>query len=315
MVEMLKGVLPESGRAQMEVVFPETTEWMVWSSPDGTPNAILRRLSELTAGDVETISWAAVLVEWAIGLAITVVVTLVAACRYKSGITDKRVQWQGCPANLGLQPSGGVWKYGTCDCCQNLDYCLYGYFCLGCRLGDTYTMTSIGPSYMTYIHAYLAVIVIGQVAALVIGIVGYSIEVDLNQASNLGYYVANACLAYWLSQQRKKLRQQLGDPSPDSHCGMDFILYWFCGCCTAIQEARQVDEITNTKTKCFFQLQPLQMAPPPAVMGAPVMGAPVVGTVAPVVGTVVQPGEAPKQEQPSGYGGGNYGGGNYGNAA
>jgi hypothetical protein len=48
MVEMLKGGLPESGRAQMELVFPETFEWMVSPSPDGAPTATSRRLYNRT---------------------------------------------------------------------------------------------------------------------------------------------------------------------------------------------------------------------------------------------------------------------------
>jgi Cys-rich protein (TIGR01571 family) len=239
------------------------------------------------------------LVWWAGELAITLVLILVCAYAYKSRITAKRVQWQGCPANLGLQLSAGNWKYGICDCCQNCEYCLYGYFCLPCRLGDTYTMTSIGPSYMTYINAFAAVVVIQSVLSLLLGIIGSLAGVDLSSITNLTYYAANACLAYWLSGQRKKLRQCLGDPSPDNNCAMDFICYWFCGCCTAIQEGRQVDEITNTQTKCCFQLQALQMSPAGVGQPAVVMGAPVVGTV---VTTQKQ-----EQEQPSGYGGGNYG--------
>jgi Cys-rich protein (TIGR01571 family) len=298
-VEMFRGVLPESGRAQMDLLFSETPERTVLSFPDGIPNATSRRLAE------EEIAWAFVILTWIGEVVFLVLISYVLAVNYRMGITDKRVQWQGCPANAGLQATGGVWKYGLCDCFQNCDYCLYGFFCNGCRIGDTYTATGVGPSYMTYIHAFVAVEVVGAIVQLLYAIAGYIIGVDLSRV-RMGYWVSNLFLAIWLAGQRKKLRQQLGDPSPDSHCAMDFLLYWCCGCCTAVQEGRQVDEITNTRTTCCFDLRPLQVDTSatgltPAAVGQPAAawGAP----ATPVVGAVVA---EPKQE-PSGYGGGDYG--------
>jgi len=307
--EVLKGVLPESGRAHLEVALAGKAEWMAWSLPDGTFDASPRRMTELnddSSGDIGTSFIVLAIVQWLIGLIITIVLTYLFASRYNTSITEKRVPWQGCPPGLGLQPTGGIWKYETCKCLDNCDYCMYGFCCTSCRVGDTYTMTSVGPSYMTYIHAYVAVEVIGQVVKLVVAIVWDALGLESSNAGelgNLGFYVANVFMAYWLAGQRAKLRQALGDPQPETHCAMDFLLYWCCSCCTAIQEGRQVDEITNTQTKCFLQLQPLHTAPPgmpPTVVGQPV-GAP----AAPVVGTVVAD---PKQQQ-------QYGGANYGNVA
>jgi Cys-rich protein (TIGR01571 family) len=268
LMETVKGVLPESGRAQMEVILNGTPEWMEWSLDDDTPDVSSRRLTENAA------TGALYIVQWAIGLAITIGLTYCFANTYRTGITDKRVQWQGTPQGMGLAPTNGEWKYGTFQCFDNCDYCMYGCCCEACRLGDTYTLTNVGPSYITYIHYFVAVQVIGQVIQLVVAIVFGAIGVEnAGNAGNLGFFVGNLFLAYWLSGQRVKLRQALGDPSPENHCAMDFVCYWCCICCTAIQEGRQVDEITNTQTKCTFKLLPLQGgAAPPTVVGQPVVG-------------------------------------------
>jgi Cys-rich protein (TIGR01571 family) len=269
LMETLKGVLPESGRARMEVVLAGTPEWMVWSPPDGTPDVGSRRLSALQ----EPLS-AAALAGWAISLIITVILIYVFASCYKTGITDKRAPWQGCPTELGLRHTNGEWKYTTFQCFDNCDYCMYGWCCESCRLGDTYTMTNIGPSYITYIHCFVAVMVIGSIVRLVVSIIivdFMDMEASAGNAGQFGFYVGNIVLAYWLSGQRAKLRQALGDPSPEDHKAMDFCCYWCCLCCSVIQEGRQVDEVTNTQTKCTFQLLPLQRAPP-VMVGQPVVG-------------------------------------------
>jgi len=301
---ILAGVLPESGRAQMEVL-------LAWTPPDGTPGAGSRRAAAETEEDYysgateEEKTWAtaAFFAQWVAGLAITVVVTYLVACKYKGSITDRRVQWQGLFNDPGLQ-NGGFWKYDLCTCCQDRDYCLYGFCCLGCRIGDTYTMTNVGPSYMTYIHAFVALEVIAQVFTLLWTMIAFSLGVEgADNVGSLGYYVGELFLAAWLAGQRKKLRQALGDPSPDAHCVMDFCLYWWCGCCTAVQEARQVDEITQTRVTCCLQLQFVQpVAAPPAVVGQP-------ASAGPVMGTVVAP--AGNGGPPEGNGGMQYGGTKY----
>jgi Cys-rich protein (TIGR01571 family) len=267
LVETLEGVLPESGRSRMEVVFAGTPEWMVWSPPDGTPDMSSRRLTRMQ----EPLS-AGYLVGWAVSLIVTGVLVYVFASLYKTRITDKRAPWKGCPTELGLQPTAGEWKYTTFSCCDNSDYCLYGCFCGSQRLGDTYTMTNIGPSYITYIHAFVAVMVIGRVVQLAVTIMIVDLlgaDANVGNGGQVGFYVGNIVLAYWMSGQRTKLRRALGDPAPEAHRAMDFCCYWCCLCCSTVQEARQVDEITGTQIKCAFKLLPLQSAPP-AVVGLPV---------------------------------------------
>jgi len=208
---------------------------------------------------------------WAISLIITVILLYVFASCYKTGITDKRAPWQGCPTELGLRHTNGEWKYTTFQCFDNCDYCMYGWCCESCRLGDTYTMTNIGPSYLTYIHCFVAVMVIGSIVRLVVSIIivdFLDMVASAGNAGQFGFYVGNIVLAYWLSGQRAKLRQALGDPWPEAHRAQDFCCFWCCLCCSVIQEGRQVDEITNTQTKCTFQLLPLLSAPP-VVVGQP----------------------------------------------
>ena len=140
--------------------------------------------------------------------------------------------------------------------------------CLDLRLADTYTLTNIGPNYYFYIHFYVAVHVVGQIVQAVVSIL--VIEMDMNPAvgnvGNLGWFIGEIFFACYLAGQRTKLRQALGDPSPEEKKTMDFVCYWCCACCTSIQEGRQVDEITNTQTKCCFVLETTQGGPPAAVV-------------------------------------------------
>jgi Cys-rich protein (TIGR01571 family) len=259
LVETLKVVLPESGRAQMEVVLAGTPEWMVGPLPDGTPDVSSRRLS------AESATSGSVIMQTVISLVVLIVVTYITAVIYKGRVTDKRAAWPGPSTALATND----WKYTTFQCFDNCTYCLYGCCCLDLRLADTYTLTNIGPNFYFYIHLYVAVHVVGQIVQAVVSIL--VIEMDMNpllgNVGNLGWFIGELFFAFFLAGQRTKLRQALGDPSPEEKKTMDFVCYWCCACCTSIQEGRQVDEITNTQTKCCFVLETTQGGPPAAVVG------------------------------------------------
>jgi Cys-rich protein (TIGR01571 family) len=247
------------------------------------------------------------LAAFAVNILATIVIYLALGFWYKSGITDRRKPAENGEFSQCLANPPGVWKYQTFDCCQDSHYCLYGLCCLGSRLGDTYEMTGAGPGYWTWVVIFIALQVFARVLNLVFAIVLWELDVDQQQnvanAGNLFYYIPAIILALWMATRRKELRQRLGDPNASSHFCMDFVCYGCCGCCTAIQEARQVDEATGTKTTCCMKLDQLSPGTGAVAMGQPAyvaqpVGQPVALVVAqPVVGNVVQPGQPTAQQQ------------------
>merc|ERR1711972_452782 len=67
------------------------------------------------------------------------------------------------------------------------------------------------------------------------------------------FYIASIFMAGWLTGKRQELRQKFKDTQGGTMC-MDFCCYWWCGCCTIIQDARQIDGATGAKAVCCFKL-------------------------------------------------------------
>lgn len=100
----------------------------------------------------------------------------------------------------------------------------------------------------------------------------------IDNAANLTWFIMNLFLALWLASLRSQLRQKLGGRTSFFE---DFCCYWWCLCCVSIQDARQVDGATGTKTECCLKLvtPPVQQAWAPAVptvVGTVITGQPVV---------------------------------------
>merc|ERR1712007_193437 len=103
---------------------------------------------------------------------------------------------------------------------------------------------------------------------LVIICIVAKLDPRVGQVGNHVYLVVGIFWAYWLATKRQQLRQKLGDRQ-EGTLMMDCLCYWCCSSCTIIQEARQVDEATNTATRCCMQLTKQQEQWGPAV-GEPV---------------------------------------------
>lgn len=288
----LQSAIPDLAGARVEALFAEAPEWADHASLLGGTDAFhvdaarrLQGVREQEAYEDGEIPWAQVIPSWAGGLILNIIIVAAIAFCYKTGITDKRQPWQGCPPSHSLSQMGGRFKYDTFQCCDNTQYTLYGCCCLASRLGDTYTMTNVSPNgFWTYIVFYEAIYIVGQVLGLVWVIIVYTMDLprQTQQLQNVFFYGGQILFAIWLAGKRKELRRALDDPNPDGQCAMDFCCYWWCACCTAIQEARQVDEATNTTIVCWMKLVQLNPVAPAAVVGQP------------VVGTVVNPAD-PKQ--------------------
>jgi len=218
--------------------------------------------------------WIPVITQWIGQVMAGVIIWVVVGFVYKSSITAKRPSWPSVvPQDWNLENKG--WRYTTFQCLDHFPTCLYGWCCMPERLGDNFAAAGIGP-FWTYVVAWLTMYIVAQALNLltVILVVELDLDVNLMRAGNLCYWIAQMFLAYWLATKRQQLRQKLGDKSPNPLC-MDFVCYWCCGCCTIVQDGRQIDGATNVRTECVCKLEFLQ---PPAGIGA--VGQPViVGTV------------------------------------
>jgi hypothetical protein len=260
--ETLKDVLPESSPARLDVLFAEAVEWTAWSSPNSTLNVESRRLSQ--QGEDTDDPWLnpkSSEFQWILTVIIAVVLTYLGAFLYKKGIVDKRGPWKGWQDNpilsLAYVYNGGVWKYHCMGFFEDLEYFLYGLFCLGARLGDTYTATGIGPGYFTYVHAVVAVWLSGQLVGVLWKIIMPATETA--GVVSMSSFASQMLLAAWLAGQKRKLREVMGDPLPGQWWTKDFCCYWWFPCCMAVQEGRQVDQLTDTQTNCCFQLNEFQL--------------------------------------------------------
>jgi len=240
--------------------------------PGDTNNAW--HVSEDTDTSVK-VDWVQFITQWFANAMNTIVISIFVTFWYKSSITDKRDAWPiAVPPEFSLARSD--WKYGTFQCCDNPSYCLYGCGCPAARMGDTYSMAGIA-GYWTFVIAWACMYIFAQLlnlGALILVAVA-DLDPNLGLTANLTYFISELFLAYWLATKRQELRQKLGDTKQGTFM-MDWLCYWCCACCTAIQEGRQVDEATYTVTQCCMQLVKLprdRVVVEGTVVGVPVAAA------------------------------------------
>jgi len=200
-------------------------------------------------------------------LIIIVIVSLVVAAVYKSTIADKRRPFPD-PVPETHRLAGKDFKYDTFACCDNFSYCLYGWCCLDARIADTLSTAQIG-TYWSVVLVWVGVVAFGQGISAVLQVLAMVLNLNSDlfvQVGSLANLAAGVLLAAWLADKRRALRRKLGDTADDKFM-MDCVCFWCCSCCTAIQDARQVDEASNTKVECCLKL--VHTAEP--VVGPPVM--------------------------------------------
>jgi len=184
---------------------------------------------------------------------------------YKTSVVDKRVK--GGPINPSANMNGNKeFKYGTFGCFDDLTYCLYGCFCSLCRMADNYDMA--GHSYIMNIGILWGVFQGFEIFIFFIAAVSQS--PGALQVFYVLFILAEIGMIVYFAMKRADIRAALGGPGGGDNLMMDCICLWCCLPCTIIQDARQLDEATNTKVECFFQLNHLGGAGMQMV-GSPVM--------------------------------------------
>lgn len=211
-----------------------------------------------------------------VGVLVPVALLVFAGMLYKRKVTDQRGQLpQPVPEEFSLAQKD--FTHGLCGCCQDLQYFLHGWCCMTIRAADTYQAVNVS-GFWCVACAFLAT----WAAAQGIGM-GISVWLQgemlaqgrvgqpglMQQSAQIGWFVADAVLAIWLAGLRKQLRAKLGDEAPDSKFCMDCLKYWWCGCCTAVQDARQVDGAQGVRVDCCCTLS--KTAPVGGGVGGPVV--------------------------------------------
>lgn len=161
---------------------------------------------------------------------VTIVITVGVAYTYKKKITDRRpVLPAVVPSEYSMR--GRTFKYDLFDFSGT--YCLYGFFCPSCRIADNYAAAGFGMNFV--------------VVATILAVIGLP-NMDFR---NPMLWVT----AVWLAFMRRRLRARFG--FGETSCAItssDFISYFFCLCCTVLQDARQIDEATGTRVECCLEL-------------------------------------------------------------
>jgi len=168
---------------------------------------------------------------------------------YKALVTNRRDPFPDpVPAEYSLSDKG--FKHGTLGCCGDIHYLLYGCCCLPCRVSDTFDAAAVASYWQTF-ASFVALWFAAPLLALLVDAMlpsAWFLRAPLWLALELRW-------AKHLAQQRKVLRQRLGDKQPEESFWSDLFCFCCCLCCTAIQDARQVDGASGVAVRCCCKLQ------------------------------------------------------------
>jgi len=199
------------------------------------------------------------------GIAVLVgyVLTFIFAAVYHHGIVSHRPQWQSCDAERGFETED--FRTAPLGCLENMDYCLYGYFCRICRYADT--VSSVG------LYGYWPFVIGFVIQDCIFNIVfaALSLSTGVGGLYNPSTYFVLAytiALDAFFIANRKKLRQIIGLSPTCMRC--DCRMWVYFSCCAVIQEAREIDEATGTRAACCFKLIALDSASTMPLVGAAV---------------------------------------------
>jgi len=179
---------------------------------------------------------------------------------YKGKVTDARPPLPNpVPPEYSLADKD--FRYGIFACKDDCQYCLHGWLVSSVRTSDSYQATGSGTFWAVMV-AFLATWAIAQAVSvgLQLAMVKLMETIDMpkiqtNAAGNIGWFVADIWLAWYLASCRRGLRARFGDADPGKKFWKDMVLWWWCACCVAIQDARQVDGASGVRVECCCSLR------------------------------------------------------------
>eukprot|EP00403_Amphidinium_massartii_P032836 CAMPEP_0178436342 /NCGR_PEP_ID=MMETSP0689_2-20121128/34390_1 /TAXON_ID=160604 /ORGANISM="Amphidinium massartii, Strain CS-259" /LENGTH=283 /DNA_ID=CAMNT_0020058435 /DNA_START=216 /DNA_END=1067 /DNA_ORIENTATION=+ len=158
------------------------------------------------------------------------------AWTYFDRVTKHRLEWQR--ENNAMNPSATEdFRTKIFGCFDNLDYACLGVWCFIPRVADTHHAVGVWPFWQT-----VGVLIGIDLASMLISFI----------IPGSGALLVMGLRAGFLTVSRGKLRAAMGK-NPDVK-PIDAFFWCCCPCCTAIQEAREVDRETQTTATCCCAL-------------------------------------------------------------
>jgi Cys-rich protein (TIGR01571 family) len=225
------------------------------------------------------ITIAAVIINQAIYLACSLAIVFIVTLIYKMQVTDKREPFPQ-PVQNGYsmaRSTTGDFQEGMCSCFEDLHSCLYGFCCFDCRVADTLQAAGLS-SYWTIFGVFIIAWIVTRILAVPITVLLVRLGLPLD-TSNLAWWIVGICLALFFASKRQDMRRKLGYTGQQNFV-IDWLMWWCCGCCVAIQEARQIDAASGTRVECCFNLLRQEHTGGAVVVGKPVAVPPVAVVVA-----------------------------------
>eukprot|EP00403_Amphidinium_massartii_P026471 CAMPEP_0178392802 /NCGR_PEP_ID=MMETSP0689_2-20121128/11865_1 /TAXON_ID=160604 /ORGANISM="Amphidinium massartii, Strain CS-259" /LENGTH=425 /DNA_ID=CAMNT_0020013385 /DNA_START=50 /DNA_END=1327 /DNA_ORIENTATION=+ len=167
-----------------------------------------------------------------------VVLPLIFSLLYYQGITSQRNSFlpRARDESAIEQAVHNGFRTPPFACFDNIEYCLYGWFCLIPRAADTAAAVGVWPFWQ------VVLIMTGVPMLAMIG-------------SLLGF-PGSTFISYlpwvFLMVVRSKVRAAIGLDGTLDPC--DCLMWFCCQCCAAAQEAREVDMTTSSRVTCFCRL-------------------------------------------------------------
>uniref|UniRef100_A0A7S1RYB4 Uncharacterized protein n=1 Tax=Alexandrium catenella TaxID=2925 RepID=A0A7S1RYB4_ALECA len=253
---------------------PEVTDML--SDAMGFENQA-RRLQAAAEDPMEGRYMLFMIIGVAAGIVIPIIAWVVVGTSYKGQVTDQRQPLPNpIPPNLSLADKD--FKYPICAFKDDCSYCLHGWCLEVVRISDTYHTVQAG-AFWSVASAFLLTWILVQGISFGLQMLVRDIIADNRnmrmQSSNFGnaaWFIGNFFLAYYLAGLRSKLRTRFGDMNARGKFCQDWMLWWWCSCCVAIQEARQVDEANNVRVECCCKLIKTMQQPQEVVGNTVVVG-------------------------------------------
>mmetsp|Transcript_45743 Transcript_45743/g.83784 ORF Transcript_45743/g.83784 Transcript_45743/m.83784 type:complete len:277 (-) Transcript_45743:96-926(-) len=245
--------------------------WVVWEAV-GLDSALMESDRRLQWGDEDSDDEnLRILRIFPIVVAVLIIcIELVVACIYFGKVTSKR------QAYTPAAPGSGEFLSQPWGCCDDCNYCMLGAFCIYQRAGDSAQAVGVGNFWMVVIVLMMVDFFINCMAIIPIPF-----------AALFGVLIFGPIRGAFMSSIRSKERGVTGH-DPRCNC-CDFMMWWWCGCCASIQEAKEVDMATSTLVRtccCGLEAGPGLPVAPAVVVGQPVQA---VAVVAPVQAVAVEP--------------------------
>ena len=146
------------------------------------------------------------------------------------------------------QQRGQDFQYGLCEGCSRSRICCCSFWCLPLRWAETASSVNFfgcnGPTFLLGFFIFELLIVLAKLPGVVILYLNYETESLPYFAWTCAAIVFSLALLVMQVLHRRYIRQRYGmENDTCGTCCCDCLVWIFCGCCAAMQEALQVEYV------------------------------------------------------------------------